>query len=352
MTVVAPAPTLASGVAASWPTVTVVMPCRNEAAHIEACLTAVMDFDYPEDRIGVVVVDGMSDDGTCKILQRLAAETPRLRVLANPARLPAPGLNAAIEASDSEIILRVDAHTLYPRGYAALCIRTLCEAGADNVGGVVAARPGSETQMGRAIAMAMSMRFGVGNATFRTGSTGRRWADTVPFGCWHRKTLVTLGGFATDLPYAEDDELNARLHRDGGRILLDPMISAVYFTRPTLRSLAVQMYRYGRYKPLSARRVGRITTMRQLAPPLFVGGVLGTALAAIVVPAAGLLAVAAVAAHAAVGTAIAAMEAPRQGPGIAFRLPLVFLTMHGAYGLGYIVGCLALLTTRPPLRKT
>ncbi len=328
------------------PRVSVIMPCRNERDHIAASVASVLAFDYPADRLDLTVMDGMSDDSTRALLDELAAREDRLKVLDNPGRLPAPGLNHAIEVAKGDIILRVDAHTIYASDYARLCVQALLETGADNVGGVLETIPGAETAMAHAIACGVSHPFGVGNSVFRIGVAARRWTDTVPFGCWRAETLRSLGGFATDLPYAEDDELNARLVRRGGRILLDPAIRARYIARPTLGKLGIMMYRYGRYKPASSRRVGRIVTWRQLVPPLFVATPAISAVAGFAWPMLWLAPVALLTAHASAGMIIAIRSRTRIGWTSAMQLPVVFLTMHVTYGLGYLVGLPALLFER------
>lgn len=325
-----------------WPTLTVIMPCRNEARYIAESISSILAFDYPPDRLDILVADGMSDDGTTAILQELATAHPRLRVLANPGRMPAPGLNLAIAQSRAEIVLRVDAHAAYPPAYARRCVAALQATGAANVGGTVVAAPGAATATARAITIAMSHRFGVGNAGFRTGVRDRQWTDTVPFGCWRRATLLKLGAFATDIPYGEDDEFNARLRKQGGRILLDPEISSTYFTRPTLRALALQMYRYGRHKPLTSKRIGRVTSLRQLVPPLFVAAVFTGLAASIVVPTVLPVVVGIMLAHLGAGSAVAAGQTSKLGAA-AILLPPIFLVMHSAYGTGYLAGTLALL---------
>src|SRR5512134_747691 len=229
----------------NFPFITIVMPIRNERRWIEASLGSALAIDYPAERYEVLAIDGISDDGTREILADLAARHPRLRVVDSPEKRQAFALNRGIRLARGDIIVRMDAHTIYPRDYVRQCVRTLLETQADNVGGICITVPGAPTAMGRAIARALSVGFGVGNAAFRIGAEERRWVDTVPFGCWRKDTLIRLGDFATDLPYAEDDELNARLRRRGGRILLDPAISARYIARPTLPQLARMLWRYG-----------------------------------------------------------------------------------------------------------
>jgi hypothetical protein len=173
----------------------------------------------------------------------------------------------------------------------------------------------------------------------------------VPFGCWRRKVLEQLGGFATDLWHAEDDELNGRLVRRGGRILLDPAIRARYVARPRLGQLGLMMFQYGYSKPFAARRVGGIITMRQLAPPLLVVSLGSTGLAGLAWPPAWLLGFGLLAVHLAAGLLAALGPAGRRhGPGAAVRLPLVYAVMHAAYGWGYVRGLIDLVIRGEPRR--
>ena len=330
------------------PKVSVIMPCRNEFANILSSIESVMNFDYPEERLFLTVVDGMSDDGTRALLAALASQESRISLKDNPDRLPAAALNKALGLADGDIILRVDAHTIYPSDYARLCVSTLLETGADNVGGVCETIPGAETPIAAAIAYAMGHPFGVGNSRFRTGVQSRCWTDTVPFGCWRLETLQRLGGFATDLPYTEDDELNARIRRDGGQILLDPAIRSRYIARTTLTKIATMMYRYGRHKPIATHRIGWFGSWRQIVPPTFAAALIVSTPLSFVWPFGRLLIAAALSAHAMVGTLVAMKARFDISRSAALLLPVVFLTMHLAYGLGYLIGISALLLGRHP----
>src|SRR5206468_1020252 len=117
------------------PAVTLVLPCRNEVRQIGACLRGVLAFEPPAGGFEVIVVDGMSTDGTREIVARIAAEDPRVRWIDNPDRTTPCGLNRGIHAARGEIIARIDAHTEYATDYLVQCLRVLEETGADNVGG-------------------------------------------------------------------------------------------------------------------------------------------------------------------------------------------------------------------------
>src|SRR5258708_1342296 len=121
------------------PFVSIVIPCLNEEAYLEACLHSLLEQDYPRDRMEILVADGMSMDGTRESLTRVAAEDPRVRLIDNPRRIQAAGLNAAIRASKGDIIVRMDVHAEYNADFVRQCVLVLEETGAENAGG--AARP-------------------------------------------------------------------------------------------------------------------------------------------------------------------------------------------------------------------
>jgi GT2 family glycosyltransferase len=309
---------------------------------IRRSISSVLAFDYPAERMTLTVVDGLSTDTTKAIIEEIAAREPRVRLLINPDRLPAPALNLAIDSLDCDVVLRVDAHSVYPPDYASRSVAALLETGALNVGGVWVTVPGADTSAARAIAFSLTHPFGVGNAEYRTGTRERRWADTVPFGCWRIETLRAVGRFTTDIPYGEDDELNGRLRAAGGRILLDPLITSEYVARATLGKFMLMLYRYGRSKPATAVRLGKVTTVRQLIPLVFVLTLIGSIALSLVWLPMLLVGGAAITAHVLVGTGVAARAFAVQRLDLqsAMRVPHTLLAGHVAYGMGYFAGLL------------
>ena len=152
------------------PSVSIVIPCRNEIDHIANCLSSIFDQCEVPGGFEVIVADGMSDDGTREILKRLSEEDSRLTVVDNPGGIVSSGLNAALRDAQGSIIIRMDAHTSYAPDYIRQCVRVLQETGADNVGGPwVACGKG---KVGRAI----SPRFNLVLVAVARGDTTR----TIP----------------------------------------------------------------------------------------------------------------------------------------------------------------------------
>src|SRR5947199_239080 len=179
-----------------------------------------------------------------------------------------------------------DGHAVYSPSYISQLVAALEETGADNVGGVLVTLPANGRPLPRALAVGLSHPFGVGNSYFRIGATERRTVDTVPFGCYRRAVFDRIGVFDEDLVRNQDDELNARLLKQGGRIMLIPEVVSHYYARGSLGQVARMFYQYGYFKPLAAWKVGQIMTLRQVVPALFVCALAVTgALALVVSPA-------------------------------------------------------------------
>jgi glycosyltransferase involved in cell wall biosynthesis len=332
------------------PTVSVVIPCRNEERYIAQCLDSILATDYPKHRMEILVADGRSTDNTRTILVRYAALHPGIVLLDNPTGTTPAGLNVAIRKASGDIIIRMDAHVLYPADYIPRLVAALEQTGADNVGGVLETVPAEDTPTARAIALGLAHRFGVGNSYFRTGVKEQREVDTVPFGCYRREVFDRIGLFDEELIRNQDDEFNFRLITRGGRVLLLPDVICRYYARKSLRQLARMYYQYGYFKPLVARKVGRVMTVRQLIPSILVATLATAAALSWWIPLARLV-LAAVGGSYGLATALCATAAARtHGARCAAVLTLVFPVLHFSYGSGFLRGIRDHLIIQAPLR--
>jgi len=319
----------------SQPTVSIVVPCRNEQRYIVECLDSILACDYPHDRLEVLIVDGMSDDGTREILADYATRHPEVRMLDNPRRITPVALNVAIRAARGEIIVRMDAHVVYPANYVSRLVAALDEFGADNAGAVLRTLPANRRPMGRAIAVGMSHPFGVGTSYFRIGTAEPRWVDTIAFFCIRKSTFDRVGLFDEELIRHQDGEFNARLIKAGGRILLIPDVVSYYYARSTLHQVGRMFYQYGYFKPLVAKKLGRFMTIRQLIPPGFVLGLVATGVAALLWKPALLLFGLVAVSYAAIVLGSALQTALKEGPATGMAFVTVLPVIHVSYGIGF-----------------
>ncbi len=317
----------------------------NEADFIARCLDAMLAQDYLGE-LEFICIDGASDDATRAIVGDYASADPRVRLLDNPQRRTCPALNIGIRDARHELVLRMDAHSIADPDYIRQSVMLLLDTGAANVGGRWTFV--GETYWQRAIASALSARFGAGVAGWRT-MTVRGETDTVPFGCWRRETLLAIGGFEENLVGNEDYELNDRLRAQGGAIWFSPAIHVHYHVRRDLKALWRQYYRYGGWKVDVLRKRPGSLKARHLVAPAFVAGLaLGTPLAIIAPGPVRWAFTAGVGTYAAATLVAATRSASRDGWELLPALPVVFLTTHMAWGAGFWRG----LTRRAKLQAS
>ncbi len=322
------------------PLVTIIMPVLNEAAIIRSSLTAVLQQDYPADRLEILVIDGGSTDDTQAWALEMLGGRPLAFLLNNPQRIQAAALNIGILAARGDIIVRVDGHTLIAPDYVRQCVHYLVQGQADNVGGPM--RPVSQTYVGQAIAVAMTSPFGVGDAKFHY-SQQEQFVDTVYLGAYWRKTFDQIGLYDPAVHINEDYELNYRLRRAGGKILLCPVIKSTYTPRSSLAALGRQYFVYGHQKVRTLQKHPESLRWRQAVPPLFVGVFISSFIGAFFwTPLRrlfGLIAGVYLLANFVASTIGARRGGWRYGP----VLPLIFATIHFAWGVGFWVGLVKVL---------
>jgi len=250
-----------------YPYVSIVLPIRNEEDYIAGCLDSILDNDYPHKKYEILVVDGMSTDRTRAIMQEYTKRNSNIKLIDNPRRIRVTANNIGIRAAKGEIIISMDAHTLYARDYIRQCVITLQTSGAANVGGLQKAVGNSYLTKG--IALAVSSPFGTGDTEFRYLDK-EKFVDTVYLGTWYKKTLEEIGLFNEDCGRAGDYELNYRIRKANGKILLSPKIKCHYFVRGSWFKLAKQYFTNGVWRLFIITTHPDSIRWRHLAPPLLI----------------------------------------------------------------------------------
>lgn len=310
------------------------MAVRDEEAHLEQAARSVLDNGFAPG-VELVIAVGPSRDGTAGIAAALARD-PRVTLVDNPSGLTPQGLNAAIGATRREVLVRVDGHTVLPAGYIEQGVRALVETGAANAGGRMV--PVGDGPWQRAVAAAMSSRWGIGGVSFHVGGAAGP-AETVFLGVFRRAALEAVGGYDEHFLRAQDWELNHRLRQAGYEVWFEPGMAVEYRPRASLGALARQFHASGRWRREVVRRHPGTLGARYLAPPLAVAAMaLG--------PAAGIAGAAwgvgwlwlgflAPLGYAAGVSAVSLAFTRSLGWSTAARVPAVLSTMHVAWGLGF-----------------
>jgi succinoglycan biosynthesis protein ExoA len=235
--------------------VSVLVPVLNEERHIRETVAAMRAQRF-NGRIELLFADGGSEDRTREILLELAASDPRIRVLNNPRRRTASGLNVCLREARGEFVARMDAHTYYNERYLAAGVARLSRGDTDWVSGPAIPRPIGPTS--RAVAAALASWLGRGGSrkwSEEPDGTEERELDTGVFGgVWRRERLLEAGGWDEHWPINQDSEMAARFLAKGAHLVMLPEMAGYYVPRNSLRSLARQYFGYGYYRAQTFRR--------------------------------------------------------------------------------------------------
>lgn len=322
------------------PSVSVVIPCYNEERFIATVLENLLP-QYPSARMEIIVVDGMSEDGTRAAVNRFIEQHREVsvRLIDNPARVIPVSLNLGIAAATNEIIVRMDAHSVPSANYVREGIAALQASGAQVVGMPCRITPGAETRMGRAIALVVAHPFGIGDAKYRAADVQTQYVDTVPFGIFRKELWTQLGGFNEELLANEDYDFYYRVRREGGRVLLNADAHITYFARPTLRALAKQYARYGGWKAQMVKLHPRSIRVRQVVAPAFVSSLVFFGVAGVLWHSAWVGLALILAAYGALALWFAFKDARKCGElALAPFIALVFFVVHVTWGGSFLRG--------------
>lgn len=326
----------------------VICPIYNEEKYIAQCIESLLLQDYSKDDLEILFVDGMSTDKTREIISKYTSQYSFIKMIDNPKKIVPYAMNTGILASKGEIIIRLDGHVEYPTNYFSALVKNLKELDADNVGALCETLPCGPSSKELSIAEALSSSFGMGNSYFRIGCDKVKQVDTVPFGCFKREVFDKVGLYDLELIRNQDDELNGRIIKNGGKIYLIPSVVTKYFARDKISKVRRMFYQYGLYKPLVNKKLGTPATVRQFFPLVFVLGlIIGAILSCLNwVIAAMYFTVIMLYLFLAYYFTFKSVKKTNKISLFIYQ-PLTYLTIHLSYGWGYLVGIYKILTHKP-----
>lgn len=314
--------------------VSVVMPVYNEEKYIEKCIDSLLLQDYPLEKMEWIFVDGCSKDKTVEIIESYREKYPSLiKVHNNPNKIVPYAMNIGIAASKGKYIVRLDAHADYAVDYISKCIYYLETTDAENVGGVAETK--ANGFMGNAIAKMLSSKFGVGNSQFRTnGESG--YVDTVPFGAFKREVFTKYGGYDERLVRNQDNEMNFRIRKNGGKIYLSNDIRLSYYCRDSIKGISAMARKNGMWNIITMKLCPGSMGLRHFIPFLFVASILCLGLLGIIQPLFWWLLISELLLYLLLDVLFSIKQAATAKE--FFALFVLFPVFHVAYGVGSMIG--------------
>lgn len=264
----------------------IVIPCLNEAEHIEGVIENLGDaLDDLDARI--VVADGGSTDGTRAIVVRIATANPKVSLLDNPKRIQSAAVNGAVAAygKDFDYLIRIDAHGDYPRDYCRTLVEEARATDADSV--VVGMQTVGFGRFQKATALAQNSKLGNGGSRHRAGAASH-WTDHGHHALMRISAFRQIGGYDETFQHNEDAELDFRLNKAGYRIWMTDKTSMVYYPRTRVIPLFRQYFGYGRGRARNILKHRAWPSLRQMIPlavaPVTAGALLAVMNWAAVIP--------------------------------------------------------------------
>ncbi|MBF0405916.1 MAG: glycosyltransferase family 2 protein [Candidatus Riflebacteria bacterium] len=313
--------------------ISIVIPCRNEEKYICGCIESILASDYPKNLLEILLVDGMSEDGTKELIQSYARRFPFIRLYENIQKITPVALNIGIKNSKGEIVIRMDAHSTYPPHYISTCVDYLEKQEVDVVGGPIITCSKENTLIAKTVTMVTSHPFGVGNSKFRTSSV-EGFTDTVPFGAYWKSIFDKVGLFNESLIRNQDNELSSRILSAGGKIYFTPLLTANYYNQTTLLGLLRQAVKTGMWNVTTVLINREAFRFRHFIPFVFVSTLLLLSILSKKLKFAKRMLFAVVTSYFSLSMISSIQLAAKNGFRYIFVLPFTFFLYHLSYGLG------------------
>ena len=311
----------------------------NAAGSLGALLGDLLVQTIPHEQIEALLVDSASTDATRAIMLDFAKATPfEVKVLDNPRRWLASGINVALAAATGDAIIRLDAHARIPKDFLENNLRALAR-GEDIVGGcVLGSAPGGAWES--VLRTVDTSRFCGGAAPFRNGGEAR-YVDTLAYALYRREVYDKVGLYDERLRRTEDNDMHYRMRKAGYRFYFSPDIVSYHAARATMRGQLRQKWGNGYWIGRTMRIQPRCFAPRHLIPALFV---LALLFGLLLLPFSVWPLLLLLSAYLACDLVFAVRGACSQETGrllALLTLPFLFPAVHVVYGVGTLAGLLS-----------
>ncbi|MEW6130601.1 MAG: glycosyltransferase [Acidobacteriota bacterium] len=220
------------------PTVAVIVPAYNEEKVIVQTIASLLASDLPDFEI-VVVDDGSTDKTAERILENFANEK-RVRFFTKANAGKPEALNFGVQHTDAEIVIALDADTIFTRD----TIRKLARHFVDRKIGAVAgnAKVGNRINL---MTRWQALEYVTSQNLDRRAFNVLNCITVVPgaVGAWRRELVLQAGGF-NDLTLAEDADLTMAIRKLGYRVAYEDEAIALTEAPDTVRGFIKQRFRW------------------------------------------------------------------------------------------------------------
>ncbi|PWM44232.1 MAG: glycosyltransferase [Clostridiales bacterium] len=311
----------------------------NEEKYLNNIFKDLCAQDFDHSKIEVVLINSASTDNTNAIMEDFAARNEgfmSVKVLENPKKTLPCGWNVFINESEGDLLIKWDAHASFPPDFITASVRCI-ESGEDVCGGIRPCIVDENTPYKNTLLLAENSLFGSSFAPYRR-NTGKEYVKSVFHGTYKREALIKIGGFDERLTRTEDNDIHYRLRKNGYKICFDNKIQSKQLIRASFSKMLKQKYANGKWIGLTTAVQPKCLELYHFVPFCFIVGIVLTTILACF----GIWQLAALM-WALYGILDIAMSAATIIRNKHFHisqllLPIMFLLLHIAYGIGTVVG--------------
>ncbi|WP_455555225.1 poly-beta-1,6-N-acetyl-D-glucosamine synthase [Comamonas sp.] len=222
------------------PLVTILIPCFNEARHGEAAVLAALRQRY--DNIEVIAINDGSSDGTAPMLERMAAQHARLRIIHlahNQGKAMALRMGAL--AANSEYLVCIDGDAILDPDAVAFLVRPLL----DNPRlGAITGNPRVRTRSTLTGAVQVGEFSSIIGLIKRTQRVyGQIFTVSGAIAAFRKRALARVGYWSLDM-VTEDIDISWKLQRDHWSVFYEPRALCWILMPETLKGLWKQRLRW------------------------------------------------------------------------------------------------------------
>ena len=313
----------------------------NEEAYLPNLLEDMKAQKYPHENMELLLIDGGSTDGTKAVMQAFKeANTDfySVQVLDNPKKIQAAGWNTAIQNFTGDVLARIDAHTRVTPEYSEYVMENIRN-GEMVTGGVRPCVTEKDTPWAHTLLQVESSLFGSSINSSRR-SREKKYVKTMFHAAYRREVLERVGLFNEKLLRTEDNEYHYRIREAGYRLCYDPRIVSYQYMRNNFSRMIRQKYGNGYWIGQTLKVCPGCISVYHLVPFAFVAAILATgALAALGVWQLAALMWALYGAFAVLNTVVSVAQSGFHISDL--LMPVLFLILHIAYGVGTCMGLAA-----------
>ncbi len=313
----------------------------NEQNYLPALLSDLAAQDYPHEKIEVLLIDSMSTDNTKAIMENFASIDNgflSVRVFSNLKKNIPSGHNVALENYTGEALVRLDAHASMPSDFISKNVAVL-KSGEVASGG---RRPNiieNPTPFKETMLCAEQSMFGSSFAPYRN-SNKKMYTSALFCGMYKREVYDKVGKYNELLPRSEDNDMTYRIRKAGYKLCYNPDIVFYQQTRNTFSKMIKQKYLNGYWIGKTMGVSPKCFSLFHFVPFLFVLGIIFTTVLAILgLPLLAILMWSAYALFVVLSTVIEFVKKPSLTK---LLLPIIFLLLHTAYGIGTLLGLIVM----------